>query len=200
MITIVVVVFTLVGVLSSVGMAGAQMLFDFGWTSSASYSTLIPVNRVEPDGGVTPFDPVRLGGTRSGTGVLALTPQADGFSFTFSGAGGTGGGGTLAGGEILQGRLIFPLPADVPVRGPGSPELSGGWLAFDGPRAQPTGVSMAYFEGASPHCMFECSSIEFRGLGTRRSGGSTVTASEPASMALVGIALLVAARLRRRVR
>ena len=197
MITLVAVVFTLVTVFSSVGVAGAQMLFDFGWTSSASYSTLVPVNRVEPDGSITPFDQVSIGGTRSGIGVLALTPQSDGFSLTFSGSDGSGAGATLAGGEILQGRLIFPLPPDVPLHLPGRPNLSGGWLAFDGSRRQPTGVSIAYVEGASPHCTFDCSSIEFRGLGTRTSGGS-VTASEPMSIVLVGVALLVAARLRSR--
>ena len=195
-----IVVIALVLILGTVGTAGAQMLFDFSWTSTASFSTLVRVDRVEPDGSITPYDQVRIDGTRTGSGVLALAPLADGegSSFRFSGAGGSGSGATLAGGEILPGQLSFALPPDVPVRLPGNANLSGGFLMLAGPAQSPTGLSISYFEGVSPHCQFGCSSITFSGSGDRHAG--SITAAEPSSMLLVGIALLTLARLRSRRR
>lgn len=195
-----IVVLALVLVLGTFGTADAQLLFDFSWTSTASFSTLVRVNRVEPDGSITPFDQVRIDGTRTGSGLLVLAPLADeeGFSFTFSGSGGSGSGTTLAGGEILPGQLSFALPPDVPVHLPGNANLSGGFLMLAGPAPSPTGLSISYFEGVSPHCQFGCSSITFSGSGVRHAG--PVTAAEPSSMLLVGIAMLTLARLRSRRR
>jgi len=195
MIVVIALVLLLLG---TFGTADAQLLFDFSWTSTASFSTLVRVDRVEPDGSITPYDQVRIDGTRTGSGLLVLAPVADGEgrSFSFSGTGGSGSGTTLAGGEILPGQLSFALPPDVPVHLPGNANLSGGFLALAGPAQSPTGLSISYFEGASPHCQFGCSSITFSGSGVRHA--APVTAAEPSSILLVGLAMLTLARLRSR--
>lgn len=173
------------------GAAHAASLFDFEWSSSALFSTLLPVNRVEPDGSVTPYDEIRQSGTRAGSGVLTLTlPGASvgDYLFEFSGSGGAGTGQALAGGEILPGGFTFALPSDVPVSGPGAAALSGGHLTLEGDPARPSAVSISYFEGTSPHCLFNCSSVEFRGLGRAR--GNAVAAAEPEAAMLAALGLL----------
>lgn len=184
-------------VLTAPGAARATSLFDFGWTSSAEFTTLVPVNRTEPDGSVTLFDEVRLRGTRSGSGILTLTsPSAafDGYGFEFSGIGGGGSGDTLPGGEILDGHVSFPLPPDIPVDGAGG-LLSGGLLTLEGDPARPSGLSISYFAGSSPHCLFNCSRVEFHGVGRPR---ASVAAVEPEGVIVVALGLLGAAWVRSR--
>lgn len=179
--------------------ASAASAFDFEWSSSATFSTLVPVNRVEPDGSVTPYDRVQRTGTRAGSGTLTLTlPSAsvDGYTFEFSGTNGAGAGSARAGGEILPGTFSFALPEDVPVTLPGLALASGGVLEFEGDPARPSTVSISYYEGSSPHCQFNCSSVQFQGLGRTRA--STVAAAEPASALLATLGLLGVAWLRRR--
>lgn len=181
--------------------AHAASLFDFAWRSSANFSTLVPVNRVEPDGSVTPYDQVRQTGTRAGSGVLTLTlpsTSVDGYTFEFSGADGAGTGAARSGGEILPGTFTFALPSDVPVNLPGVEALSGGHLAVAGDPARPSTVSISYFEGSSPHCAFNCSSVQFQGLGQARA--NTVAAAEPAPALLAAAGLLGVAWLRARSR
>lgn len=180
--------------------ATAVTIFDFDWTSSAFFSTLIRVDRVEPDGSVTVFDEVRRSGTLGGSGDLALTlPDAgfDGYVFEFSGADGSGAGEALPDGTILAGTFAFPLPPGVPLD-LGSSTLAGGFLELQGDPRQPSAVSVAYFEGSSPHCLFDCSSVEFVGLGRARSG--RVAAPEPANALVAMLGLLAAVWLRRRRR
>jgi hypothetical protein len=180
----------LVLVVAGPAIVQAVSLFDFDWTSFAEFSTLIPVNRVEPDGSVTPFDEVRISGTRNGLGVLALTrpPELDGgFFFEFSGIGGGGAGQTLADGTILPGQIGFPLPPDVPV-GTGPAGFAGGALTFVGSPSSASALSISYFEGTSPHCLVDCFAIEFSGTGRRRA----VSAPEPSGALLVAIGLVVA--------
>lgn len=183
------------------GSAHAASVFDFEWSSSATYSTLVPVNRVEPDGSVTPYDQVQRTGTRAGAGTLTLTlpsTSVDGYTFEFSGASGSGAGAALSGGEILPGAFTFALPADVPVTLPGLELISGGFIGLEGDPARPSTVSISYFEGASPHCQFNCSSVQFQGLGRARA--STVAAAEPADALLATLGLLGVAWLRGRRR
>lgn len=186
-------------VLAAPGAAHAVSIFDFDWRSFAEFSTLIPVNRVEPDGSITPYDQVRISGTRSGHGELALTrpPVLEGgFFFEFSGTGGSGAGQTLPDGTIVPGQFVFPLPPDVPIgTGPAS-GFSGGRLDLVGNPSSASAVSISYFEGTSPHCLFSCYAIEFSGAGTRRA----VSASEPGATVIValGLAAAMAARVLRR--
>lgn len=182
-------------VLAAPATARALTLFDFQWTSSATFSTLIPVNREEPDGTVTPYDEVRRSGTLTGSGTLALTlpsATADGYTFQFSGPAGSGAGQALPGGQILPGQFTFALPADVPVT-PGVDALSGGTLTLQGNPAQPSGIAITYFESTSPHCLFDCSSVTFTGFGQAR--GAAVAAAEPADAVLAALGLLGAAWL-----
>lgn len=177
----------------------AASVFDFEWSSSASYSTLVPANRVEPDGSVTPYDRIQQTGTRAGSGVLTLTlpsTSVDSYTFEYSGTGGSGAGAALSGGEILPGTFTFALPTDVPVILPGLETLSGGFLALQGDPAQPSALSISYFEGASPHCAFNCSSVQFQGFGLARA--NTVAAVEPGSALLAAVGLLGVAWLRAR--
>lgn len=188
-------------VLAAPGAARGVSLFDFEWSSSATFSTLVPVNRVEPDGSVTPFDPIRQTATQAGSGVLALTlpsTSVDGYSFEFSGPGGSGSGAALPGGEILPGSFSFTLPPDVPVFLPGLEAISGGRLTLEGDPARPSAVSIEYFEGPSPHCMFDCSSVQFQGLGL--SNSTTVAAFEPEAALLAAVGLLGVAWFRTRGR
>lgn len=188
-------------VLVTPAVAHAASLFDFEWTSSATYSTLIPVNRVEPDGSITPYDQVRQTGTLAGSGLLTLTlpsTSVDGYTFEFSGTNGAGAGAALPGGEIPPGAFSFSLPADVPVALPGLQLISGGFIGFEGDPAAPSAVSISYFEGSSPHCQFDCSSIQFQGFGRAR--GNTVAAAEPENALLAAIGLLGVAWLRARAR
>ena len=173
-------------VLASPPVAHAVSLFDFDWKSFAEFFTLFP-------------DEVRISGTKSGHGVLALNrpPELDGgFSFEFSGTGGSGVGQTLADGTILPGQFDFPLPPDVPVgTGPAS-GFSGGALNFVGSPSNPSAISISYFEGTSPHCLSNCYGIEFSGVGTRR----VVSAPEPfvTLIAALGLAAALATRAQRR--
>jgi len=188
--TAIVALFVFVFALITPGGAHAASLFDFEWSSSALFSTLLPVNRVEPDGSVTPYDEVRQRGTRAGSGTLTLTqPGASvgDYVFEFSGTGGAGAGEARAGGEIAPGSFTFALPSDVPRSGPGAWTLGGGHLTLEGDPARPSAVSISYFEGTSPHCVFDCSSVEFRGFGRAR--GDAVAAAEPegAMLALLGL-------------
>jgi hypothetical protein len=188
----------LVVALAAPGTAHAAWSFDFQWRSLASFFTLVPVNRVEPDGSVTPFDEVRIEGTRNGQGVLLVTQPPElggGFFFEFSGPGGSGAGQAEPGGTIFGGQFTFPLPPDVPTGGSGTPLIDEGRLDFAGDPAQPSGVSISYLRADSPHCLFNCSVIEFGGSGTRR----TLAAPEPAIALLVaaGLAGAVVSRARR---
>lgn len=189
--------FAILLVLAAPAAARATSLFDFDWTSSAEFTTLIPVNRVEPDGSITPYDQVRLSGTRSGSGILALTPPSaafDGYGFEFSGVGGGGSGDTLPGGEILDGHISFPLPPDVP-GGDGGGSFNGGLLTLEGDPSRPSGLSISYLAGSSPHCLFNCSRVEFHGVGRAR---GTVAAVEPEGVVVVVLGLLAAAWVRSR--
>jgi MYXO-CTERM domain-containing protein len=184
-------------VLGAPGAAFAVSLFDFQWTSSSWFSTLIPVNRTNPDGSITPYDEVSRSAAMSGSGILALTPPSvefAGYRFEFSGTGGSGGGRTYASGQISEGDITFPVSPDVPVSGGGP--YSGGLLKLEGDPARPSGISISYFAGSSPHCMFNCSSVEFQGSGRVRT--ATVAASEPGALFVTGLILLGAAWLRRR--
>lgn len=189
----------LVVALAAPGTAHAAWSFDFQWTSIASFFTLVPVNRVEPDGSVTPFDEVRITGTRSGEGALAVTQPAElggGFFFGFSGRGGAGSGQAEPDGTIPGGNVAFPLPPDVPLGGSGTPRFDEGRLDFAGDPAQPSGVSISYLRADSPHCLFNCSVLEFTGSGTRRA----VSAPEPAVALLLAAGLAGAAVTRARRR
>jgi hypothetical protein len=182
------------------GRAHAVSFFDFDWVSFAEFSTLIRVDRVEPDGSITPFDEVRISGTRTGHGVLALTQPPElggGFFFEWSGTGGNGSGEALADGTILPGHIGFPLPPAVPV-GTGPAGFAGGSLRLTGAPRAASALTISYLEGTSPHCLFDCFAIEFSGTGTRRA----VSAPEPSAALLVALGLLaaVAAGARRRGR
>ena len=178
--------------------ASAVTIFDFDWTSSAFFSTLIRVDRVEPDGSITVFDEIRRSGTLDGSGTLVLTPPDagfDGYVFEFSGVDGGGAGQTLPDGTILAGTFAFPLPPDVPVD-LGSSSLFAGFLELQGDPLEPATLSISYVQGSSPHCLFDCSSVEFVGFGRARSG--RVAAPEPAGALVAMLGLLAAAWLRRR--
>jgi MYXO-CTERM domain-containing protein len=177
--------------------AHAAWLFDFQWSSFASFFTLIPVDRVEPDGSVTPFDEVRIEGTRNGQGLLTLTQPAElagGYFFEFSGAGASGSGQAEPEGLIPGRRFAFPLPPEVPLGGMSSPRIDEGRIDLAGPPGSPSGVSITYLATDSPHCMFDCSAIGFSGSGTRR----TVSAPEPAALLFVAAGLGAALVRRRR--
>ena len=185
--------------LTTPGAAHATSLFDFEWTSSARSSTLVRVDRVEPDGSVTPYDEVRRSGTRTGSGVLTLTlpsTSVDGYTFTFSGTDGAGAGAARNAGEIPAGAFTFALPSNVPVSLPGVDEYSGGRLTLQGDPGRLSTVSIEYVEGSSPHCVLNCSSVEFRGLGVPRR--ATVAAMEPPGSMLTALGLLGMAWLRAR--
>jgi len=80
--------------------AQAASFLDIDWKSSAEFFTLFPVE-------------VRISGTRTGHGVLALSRPTEldgGFFFEFSGPGGSRVGQTLADATILPGQFGFPLP------------------------------------------------------------------------------------------
>jgi hypothetical protein len=202
--TAIVVLFALLLALVTSGTAHAASLFDFAWSSSARSSTLVRVDRVEPDGSITPYDEVKTSGTRKGSGVLTLTlpsTSVDGYTFTFAGADGAGTGAARTGGEIPPGGFSFALPSDVPVDLPGVDGYSGGRITLQGDPARPSAVSIAYVEGSSPHCVVNCSSVEFQGLGVPRR--ATVAALEPqdamlAALGLLGVVWLRGRRPRRR--
>lgn len=178
----------LVFVMAAPGVAFADWQFSFDWTSSAWYSTLIPVNRVEPDGSITPYDQVQISGTRSGTGtlVLAQPPEFGGaYAFEFAGPSGGGAGQTELDLAILPGMIGFPLPTDVPGGQLGDVYAAGG-LQLVGDAARPSAISISFMQSASPHCMFDCGAIEFTGYGSR-----TVAAPEPSAALLVGVGLVV---------
>ena len=171
--------------------AAAQVsFFDFDWSTSAEFSTFNPDT----------FQTSRISGAISGQGVLALTrpPELNGaFFFEFSGAGGSGFGQTLPGGRTISpGQFAVPLPPDVPVHtGPVS-GFSGGVLDLVGSPSNASAISIEYFEGTSPHCVFDCYAIDFLGAGTRRA----VSALEPSATLIeaLGLAAAVAVRARRR--
>ncbi len=191
------VVLTLGLVLVPAVPAAADLVFDFSWQSSIDYWTAIPVNRVNPDGSVTPYDQVRLDGTLAGTGTLTLGPSTAGFTagghvFAFDGTAGGGGGAAYPDGHIdADPRFIqFPIPSipTPPVPAPDpfffSP-TNGGLLTLDGDPADPSGISISFFSGSSPHCTFGgCETVSFLGEGTR-----TVSTAEPAPLVLVAAAL-----------
>lgn len=164
--------------------ASADTFYGFSWTSIADYFNFNP----------STFDADTAHGELTGSGVLRLSPAPDGGStFMFDGVGGSGFGQTNADGLIAPefgvGSINFPIPDGVPVF-TSSPPFADGVLFLEG-----ADLTIGYFEGTSPHCLFDCWSIEFIGTGTQ-----IAQASEPFGGLLTLAGLAAAAALRRRLR
>jgi len=162
--------------------ASADTFYGFSWTSIADYFNFNP----------STFDVESAHGELTGRGVLRLSPGPDGSTFTFDGVGGSGFGQANADGFIAPefgvGSINFPIPDGVPVF-VSPPAFADGLLLFEG-----ADLSIGYFEGTSPHCLFDCWSIEFIGNGTL-----IAEASEPLSAGFLAfVGLTAAAALRRK--
>jgi len=180
-----ILVLALALVLGATVPASADTFYGFSWTSIADYYNFNP----------STFELETAHGELNGSGVLRLSPAPDGGSnFAFDGVGGSGFGQTNADGFIAPdfgvGFISFPIPSGVPPFG-SSPVVNGGLLLLDG-----ANLTIGYFNGTSPHCLFDCGSLEFIGTGTL-----TAEASEPLSAGLLAfVGLTAAAALRRKRR
>ncbi len=177
-------------VLTSASAAAAQALYDFSWQSTATY------DRFTPTGGeIGPFS-----GALSGQGLLSLSPLAGGgYTFQFSGAGGSGAGTAVTTPaqplEIQHGQLTFPIPPDVIVHDQFLTEPRPGvlgWMEITGDPAAPDSLSIRFGEGGHSNTFGANWSVAFFGAGVP-SGTPRTAAPEPAAAAwLVGGALLAA--------
>ena len=160
--------------------------FNFTWTTVASFF------QTDPSGTTTTAD-----GTRSGSANLAVTQTADGFVFSFDGAGGHGSGSTNAAGVIANegpvkiGSFDYPFPANVPDVRPGT-DVSQGQLTITGRH-----VTLAYTDLSHSNTFGPNLSTVFQGTGVVKSP-PTVSAPEPLVICLVGVALSVAVVIRPR--
>jgi len=177
----------LVAMLVAPAEAAADLIYRMEWQRTDSFFTLIPVNRTNPDGSVTPFDEVHRTDTTSGLGVLRLAPTD-----LMLGPGLTWYDASLDG-VFLANVGLGASPAVQP-QCLHSPPLCGGDVTAEGDPDRPSRLSLGLFDGDSPHCLFNCTSTEFRGL-------ARLVAPEPATGSLlVGLGLGLAAFVVRRRR
>ncbi|MGH7392863.1 MAG: hypothetical protein ACREM3_25930 [Candidatus Rokuibacteriota bacterium] len=175
-----------IALLVSPAMAAGDLLYQMEWQQVDGFSTLVRVNRQNPDGSVTVFDEVRRTNTSAGVGVLRLAPlpllpepdrtwydaSLDGVSFANV---------ALGASPAIEPQCLHPLCVGV--------------VSAEGDPARPARLGLSFADTDSPHCLFNCLSREFSGL-------AVLAAPEPAMSAWVaalGLGL-GAAFLRRRRR